>query len=369
MAVARELKKIRSDVKLVAVCERNAKFVDLYHSEPAIDEVRQISAGKYRRYSGLTARQKLSDISTMAHNVRDIGRTARGYFESKKLLSELKPAAMLIKGGFVAVPMGRAAASMGIQYITHDSDSVPGLANRLIAKKAALHATGMPIELYKYPKDRTVYTGIPMSDDYQPVTPSHLLKYRGELGLGTCKQVITLTGGSQGGEQLNQDMISIAARLMQKYSELGIVHIAGQAHERHISLAYQGELLADEQARVVVRGFVPDLYRYTAAADVVVTRAGANAVAELAVQHKALVVVPGRLAGAHQDKNAAYLGSHEAAIVAPYGDTEALYMALDKLLGDEGKRITLADNLHKMANPNAAKTLAKLTLDLADKKT
>jgi UDP-N-acetylglucosamine--N-acetylmuramyl-(pentapeptide) pyrophosphoryl-undecaprenol N-acetylglucosamine transferase len=367
LAVARELKQLKPDVKLVAVCERNAKFAHLYETEPAIDEIHQISAGKYRRYSGLTAKERLTDVGTLARNVRDVGRTTKGYFEARQLLQSLKPDAMLIKGGFVAVPVGKAASSLGIPYLTHDSDSTPGLANRLIAKKAALHATGMPAELYTYPQDRTVYTGIPISKVYKHITLSDKARYRESVGLTDCEQIIALTGGSQGGEQLNTDMVSISARLMQKYPKLGIIHISGQHHELDVRRKYNQELLADEQRRVVVKGFVTDLYRYTAAAEVVVTRAGANAVAELAVQGKAIVVVPGRLAGGHQNKNAEYLRNLGAAEVAAYGDSEALYEALVKLLNDEATRKSLEKNLHNLAKPDAAESLAKLTLGLAKK--
>jgi UDP-N-acetylglucosamine--N-acetylmuramyl-(pentapeptide) pyrophosphoryl-undecaprenol N-acetylglucosamine transferase len=367
LAVARELKLLKPDLNLVAICEHNSKFVHLYEQEPAIDTVQTISAGKYRRYSGLSMKDRVTDVGTWARNARDIGRTAKGYLEAKKLLKTLQPSAILIKGGFVAVPVGKAAAALAIPYLTHDSDSTPGLANRLIAKKASFHATGMPAELYAYPKDRTVFTGIPIASEFHKISDTEKAALRQAAGLQSSKKVVMITGGSQGGEQLNRDMVHVAARLMQRQAEVGIIHIAGSAHEQAIKRAYDNELLADERRRVVVKGFINDLFTYSGAADIIVTRGGANAIAEFAVQAKPIIVVPGKLAGAHQDKNAAYLKSQGAAEVAVFGDSEDLFKAVQDLLNDPSKQKSLANKLHEFAKPNAAQELAELTLRLAEK--
>lgn len=349
----------------MAVCEKGCKFAHLYEEEPAIDKLYQISAGKYRRYSGRTKLESLVDVSTTAKNLRDIGRTIKGFGEARKLLKSLKPAALLIKGGFVAVPMGKAAASLGIPYLTHDSDSTPGLANRLIAKNAIIHATGMPADLYPYPGAQTRYTGIPVSADFEPVNDEARAAFREQVGLSECKRVVCVIGGSQGGERLNHDFIWAMARLMQADETLGVIHIAGPAHTEKVGRIYDGELLADERRRVVVKGFVPDVYRYTGAADVVVSRASATAVAELAIQSKALVLVPGRLAGAHQDKNAAHLVDTGAALSAAFGDREGLYAAIKRLLDDAGVQASVSAHLHELAKPAAARELAELTLEVA----
>jgi len=361
-AVARELKRIDPSIRIVGVCETNAKFLHLFEEEPAIDEVRQIRAGKYRRYGGMSRLEKLKDLPTFARNVRDVGRVIKGYAQARKMLKELRPDGILIKGGYVGVPVGLAAAHLDVPFITHDSDSIPGLANRLIAKWAKLHATGMPAEFYSYPKESMVYTGTPIASDFKPVTADDITAYRSDLGLVDCKQVVSIIGGSQGGSQLNEDIAAIAGRLMQQHHELGIVHIVGPAHETAMQHAYAEELLADERRRVVVKGFVPDVYRYTGAADVVVSRASATVVAELAVQNKATILVPGRLAGDHQVSNAKHLADSNVALHVAYADREGLYTAVDDLLRNSGKRKTLGDNLGAIAKPDAAKELAELLI-------
>lgn len=322
-------------------------------------------AGKFRRYGGLKWYQCWFDIRTLLLNIRDVFRTLIGYIEAKKLLKELKPDIILIKGGFVAVPVGLAAARLKIPFVTHDSDTTPGLANRIISRWATRHATGMPKELYTYPANRTVYTGIPVADKFRKVSPSLRASYRNQLGLGACRQIITVVGGSQGAGQINEDIATILPRLMQKHEGLGLVHIAGSSHEKAVIRRYESELLAEERRRVVVKGFATDVDACQGAADVVVSRAGATQMAELSLQALPVIVIPGRLAGGHQDKNAAYLEKKEVARLVAYGDAEGLYSTLDMLLTDTDARKKLGENLHRLAKPHAARELARLVIEAA----
>ena len=138
LAVARELRKIDAGVEIIAVCEKDAKFLHLFQDDKFIDSVHQIAAGKYRRYAGLSRLKRLTDVSTLALNVRDAGRLCRGYTQARRLLKRIKPDMILIKGGFVGVPVGLAAAHLNIPFITHDSDSTPGMANRIISRISRL---------------------------------------------------------------------------------------------------------------------------------------------------------------------------------------------------------------------------------------
>lgn len=368
LAVAHELKRLKPDVQLVGICEKQAKFVRLYKEDKAIDRVFQVRAGKYRRYAGQSWDEKLLDVKTLLLNIRDVGRTGVGYIEARKLIKELKPDIMVIKGGFVGVPMGLAAAKLGVPFITHDSDSTPGLANRIISKWALRHATGMPAELYDYPKEATIYTGIPISKEYKKLNGSLKATYRDQLKLGSCRFIVTVTGGSQGGSQLNSDMLKIIPTLMQKYPGLGIVHVAGPLHEHEVAKAYAEKVSPQDFQRIIVKGFTDELHVCTGAADVVVSRASATSLAELSLQSQAVIVVPGMLADGHQEKNAGYLDKLGAVKQVKYSDALALQSAIEELLDNPVKRADLADKLHLLAKPQAARDLAQLALGLADKK-
>lgn len=298
-------------------------------------------------------------------NVRDAGRVGVGVVAARKMLKRERPDVILIKGGFVGVPVGIAAAQLGIPFMTHDSDSTPGLANKIIGRWARLHATGMPAEYYSYEKSTIRYTGVPIQEQYERVSVERQAEFKTELGLAGCSLVVCVIGGSQGGMQLNEDIGQIAGRLMQRHKGLGIVHIAGAAHEADMKRYYADELLSDERARVVVKGFANDAFRHTGAADVVVSRASATVVAELAVQAKAVVLVPGQLADDHQSKNARLLAESGRALMAPSGDAEALFEAVDMLLKVPSKRMELAKELHKVAKEHAAEELAELVISLS----
>lgn len=340
----------------------------MFEENPDIDQVYQIRAGKYRRYSSLPLKERLTDVKTPLLNARDAFRTVAGYQQARRLLKRLKPDAILIKGGFVAVPVGLAASKLGIPFLTHDSDSTPGLANRIVGRWATWHATGMPAELYAYPKDKTFYTGIPISSQFVKVTPELRADARARLNMADCGHVVTVVGGSQGGTQLNEDIISIVPRLMDKYPDLGIAHISGPAHQAEVETAYREALKPEQLKHVAIRGFVNDMHVYSASANVVVTRASATALSELAVQALPVILVPGRLADGHQEKNAAAFMERGAALSVSYGDAEGLMAAIDNLLSNQEQREKLAVNLHELAKPDAAKELAHLTLKLASER-
>jgi len=325
----------------------------------------QISAGKYRRYAGLKWYERMFDIKTFLLNLRDIFRTLRGFYQAIKLLKKTKPDALLIKGGFVAVPMGLAAALLHIPYVTHDSDTTPGLANRLIGRWAACHATGMPTDLYNYPKEKTVFTGIPVSERFEPVDTALRLEYRKKLSLEKCNPILTIVGGSLGAGQLNSDMVSIMPTLMRHHPALGVVHVAGDMHSASLATDYTNTLESSLRGQVIVQGFTQDIYISQGAADVVVARAGATQLAEMAIQNLAVIVVPGRLAGGHQDKNAQQLSSRKAVIAVAYANRDDLLVNILALLGDKKQRQTLAATLGMLARPEAAADLAKIVLRIA----
>src|SRR5690606_13564925 len=155
LAVAHELKKIEPDARLDYVGERGGKFKRLVLEDTSIDEARFILAGKFRRYHGESWLRRLLDVRTNLLNIRDALYTLIGFCQSVWLLLRRRPDVVFIKGGYVGVPIGLAAALLKVPFITHDSDAVPGLANRVVGRWARLHATGMPEKFYDYPPDGT----------------------------------------------------------------------------------------------------------------------------------------------------------------------------------------------------------------------
>lgn len=365
LAVASKLKQVQPDTRIVYMGEKGGRLSDVARDYEYVDDSYQILAGKLRRYHGEGWKQLL-DVPTGLRNIRDVFLTTVGFMQALWYLWRLKPATIFIKGGFVGVPVGLAAAVLRIPYITHDSDSVPGLANRIIAPWARANAVGMPKEFYGYRSAKTFVTGIPLDTSFVPVDTLLMQQYRNELGLVHAEQIIFVTGGGLGAERLNQAIAGIAQAALSQFPHLYLLHGVGRGNESN-SRALYSHLENALLKRVIIKDFIPDLYRYSGAADVVVTRGSATALAEFAAQGKACVVVPNPLlTGGHQLKNAEYFSKQQAVVVVTekqiYEDKAALLTVVDSLLQDPSERRRLGSEIAKLSCPNATTQIVELLL-------
>lgn len=343
------------------------KLIHLPSEHESIDRVVKIRSGKFRRYHGEGIKQIL-DIPTLLKNIRDSIFVLIGLLQAIKLLRKEKPDAVFIKGGFVGVPVGLAAAILKIPYLTHDSDAVPGLANRIISKWAKLHAVAMPIENYKYPKEKMVHVGVPISDKYVKITRKLQIECIKKLGLKEDAEVLYVTGGGLGAQRLNTAITKIARSILGRRPNLVIIHIAGPNKQQILRQQYDHALKGD-LSRVIIKDFVNNAYLYSGAADVIVSRAGANTLAEFAAQQKACIIVPNpQLTGGHQLKNTEVLEklgavrnvSDELIKINP----ELLLKEIEELLESVAERARLAVTFNKLADYNSADKLAKLILKI-----
>lgn len=373
LAIAAELRRAHGDdVRLIYVGQTGDKLGDIPAKDPHIDQVFTVRAGKFRRYHGEGFKQLL-DLPTMAKNLRDAVFVLIGIWQSWRIIGRLKPDVVFSRGGFVSVPVALGAALNRVPYITHDSDPIPSLANRIIAPWAAIHAVALPKEIYAYPPDKTVTTGVPLQATFEPVTESLKQHYRLLIKIPKSAQLIFVIGGGQGAVGLNDAVTEALPHLMHEFPDLHVVHVAGRANEKAVNILYEGSLSPAEQGRVQVFGYLSDVYRYSGAADLVITRAGATNLAEFAVQGKACIVVPGSvLAGGHQVKNAQYLQNREAAIVIPelslQEDPNRLAKQVDKLLKDPQQLDDLGRSLSQFAKPHATREIADLIYEQANKR-
>lgn len=371
LAVAAQLKKLDPSLQIVYIGHTGDKLGDIPAKDHNIDKTLSVRAGKLRRYHGEGLKQLL-DIKAMLQNVRDVFYVAIGLLQSRRILKRLKPEVVFVKGGFVGVPVGLAAARLGIPYITHDSDAIPGLANRIIARKAALHAVALPEDVYSYPKSKTVSTGIPLRTEFVPVTTTLQKKYRKKIGVPEDCKLLFVIGGGLGSQRINAAVANAVPRLLVEFPNLIVVHAVGRANQDGMSERYKA-LSTSEQGRVQVKSYIDDVYLYSGAADVVITRAGATNLAEFALQGKACVVVPSPfLAGGHQLKNAQYLEEQGAVVVVDENEllsSGGSYLGdrVCELLLDERKRQDLQEGFSLFAKPEAADQLARLIIDQANR--
>ncbi len=363
LAVAHDIQQ-EHEATITYIGQKGDVFGQMVADSDVIDAFHTVSAGKFRRYHGQGLRQ-VFDVETLILNIRDAFRTLVGTIQAYRILGRVKPDVIFCKGGFVGVPVGLAAALRGIPYVTHDSDAIPGLANRIISRWATQHAVAMDAELYPYPAEKTLSVGVPVGHGYDEVRNKTKLAYRKQLGLAEFKHMLLVTGGGLGAANINTAMVAVADELLTSVPGLVIVHTVGKNHEENVSNAYTKELSGHLRKRVIVRDYLPDLFRYSAAADVVLARGGATNFAELALQAKPCIIVPNPLlTGGHQVKNAQYYAKKGAIVLLDeetiQTDSKKVVTTLQRVLIDEALQSRLSKNIKALARPDATRELAEV---------
>lgn len=354
IAVAEELKKRQPEAQIHAVVHRGDNLNSLISDNPAFTKVHQIFAGKLRRYHGKGLRG--IGLVDLLKNIRDVFFLGLGFLQSCYLMARYRPNALLMRGGYVGVPLGFAARIFRRPYMTHDSDAIASLANRLIASGAAAHAISATPEHYPYKTEKTVLTGIPLQSSFKPVTATENSASRRVLGLPEDAVVILVTGGGLGAVRLNSGVSSVVKELLEQNKNLYVFHQSGKGNEEAVKEFYK------DQGRVEVFGFRDDLGVISSASDLVITRAGATAMAEFATQRKPMILIPNPLlTGGHQLHNAFALESQNAAVTVEEDKiAEELPKVLAKLLDDP----TLRDNLGLNASRRVPQAAASKVVDV-----
>lgn len=368
--VSHSLKTADQTLKIAHIGQRGDPMNSILDSVNSIDEQYYVSAGKYRRYNGESLFAKISDIKTFAWNVRDFFRFIKGVVQSWFLLGKLRPKAILMKGGYVCAPVGIAAAMRKIPYVTHDSDAMVSLAHRIIAKRASLHLTALPKELYSvYDQQKTIQVGVPVRDEYRQRASKEAEEIRTAFGYTTSDGILLIMGGGLGSRNINNAIVKELAAF-ESDGKVHIIHITGHGLFDEVKKAYDRYFSDNKKSslagRVTLLPFVDDLYRYSAIADVIVTRAGATTLAELAVQAKACIIVPNPLlSGGHQIKNAQGYASQNAVLVVEEKNisTQLVDTALH-LLHDKQSQKELESAIRALGNTNAANTIAEHVINI-----
>ena len=224
-----------------------------------------ISTGKFRRYL---------DIK----NFTDPFRVIKGFSEAKKYLKEIKPDVVFSKGGFVSVPVVRAAASLKIPCILHESDMTPGLANKLCVSAAKKICCNFPETVAMLPKDKAVLTGSPIREE---LASGNKIAGLDLCGFSANKPVVMVVGGSQGAASVNECVRKALPRLLEDFQ---VVHLCGKGKLDESLLTLKGYRQFE-----YIKAELKDIF---AMADVVISRAGANAICELLALAKPNILIP-----------------------------------------------------------------------------
>ncbi len=194
--------------------------------------------------------------------------------------------------------------------------------------------------------------------------------FRSKVGLADYSKVICITGGGNGADKLNQIAVANVPFLLKKYSDLAIIHIAGRAFLDNINSIYNKKVAPSDRKRVIVKGFVDDLYLYTGAADVIIARGGATNLAEFAAQGKACIIIPSAQL-IWNVKNAHELAKDHAVINLSEAQAEQelrLAHTILELLDNKKSREDLKKKIVQYYVPDSASKIAALVINFADSK-
>ena len=366
VAVFKEILKKKPKVELHFWCDKKfapqAKKI-MTDSFGKRVKISKISSGKFRRYNHLTFWQHLTIPSVVFGNLIDIFRNIAGIFQSFFKLIFWRPDVIFCKGGFVCVPVGISAWILRIPIVIHDSDAHPGLANRIISKFAKMIATGAPLEFYNYPKEISKYVGIPVLENFKKYSKKEQDNFKVELGFSKNKPLVLVTGGGLGAARLNDAVVS-KGRELSKSAQ--IVLISGVSQFSELKRKTEGF-----SKDFCLLSFVSkDMWKFLAAADLVVARAGATSNLELAALHKPTILVPNaRLTGGHQLKNAqVYQKSDAVKIVSDdeiEKNPEILSGEILRTLKNPEEMLKLGEEFSKFTKPNAAKDVTEMIFEVA----
>ena len=319
-----------------------------------------VVSGKLRRYHHLSVREHLLIPSVVIPNIIDMFKVLFGTLQAIVKLLLWRPDVVFAKGGYVCLPVGFAARLLRIPLVIHDSDAHPGLTNRLLAPHATYIATGAPLEHYPYPLDKTSYVGIPIAEAFRPASREERRATKLAHGFSPEQPLVVVTGGGLGAKRINDAIAQKVDEITTK-SSLLLISGVGQYDELR---ARMGEDTEAWQLKDFVSEGMAELL---AAADVVVARAGATSILELAAVGAPTILVPNaRLTGGHQLKNAEVYETVQAVKIVDEVTIEQdggpLLKEILALLDDEPERLRLSENFRKFAKPQAAQETAELVM-------
>ena len=224
-----------------------------------------ISSGKLRRYFSL-------------QNFTDPFRVLKGFGEAKKIIKTLKPDVIFSKGGFVSVPVVVAGKQCHVPTIIHESDMTPGLANKLAIPSASKVCCNFPETLDHLPKEKAVLTGSPIRQELLSGSRQAALEF---CGLTSDKPVILIVGGSLGSVIVNNAIREVLPELLKDFQ---VIHLCGKGKV--------DESLKDLKGYVQFEYIKNELKDLFALSDIVISRAGANAICEIMALHKPNLLIP-----------------------------------------------------------------------------
>ncbi len=337
IAIARELKGVRPEAEILFV-----------GAEGRLEMTKVPEAGfpiEGLPVQGFNRKNPLKNIPVLLNLMKSMKK-------ARTILRSFTPDVVVGVGGYASGPVGKAAGKAGIPVVIQEQNSYAGVTNRLLAKYAVRICVAYEgMEKY-FPAEKIVLTGNPVREEIRNsrITRDEAYAF---FGIPEGHEVILALGGSLGAGSVNSALLENAEMLRDK--KVFLLWQTGKREYQHIAEKMQGKKLDN----VRVTAFIERMEMAYAAAEVIISRAGAGTISELAVVGKSVILVPSpNVAEDHQTKNALALTEKEAALMVKDRETSRYlpHLALE-LLDDRERREKLSANLKKLARPEAARDI------------
>ncbi|NLE32533.1 MAG: undecaprenyldiphospho-muramoylpentapeptide beta-N-acetylglucosaminyltransferase [Bacteroidales bacterium] len=302
---------------------------------------------------GFNRSRLLSNVSVLVDLLRSL-------LKARRLVRQFKPDVAVGVGGYASGPLLRAAAAAGVPTLIQEQNSYAGVTNKLLAAKAAAICVAYPDMERFFPKEKILLTGNPVRSDLLQA-----LDKRGEAleayGLDPSKRTLLVMGGSLGARTLNESVIAGLDQLAAA-TDVQVIWQTGRYYHASILERLEGKI----PANVRVLEFLQTMNLAYAAADLIVSRAGASSISECCLLSKPVILVPSpNVAEDHQTRNAMALVKEEAAVLIP--DAEAVQRLIPEalsLIHSPVQLKALSTHIVKLAQYDSDKRIADKILDL-----
>lgn len=316
--------------------------------------VKHVLTGKWRRYFSL-------------QNLIDPFRVPIGFVQALWHLFVFMPDAVFAKGGSASVPVVLAAWVYRIPILIHDSDAVAGRANRFLSRFASRIAIAYPGAHTFFPADKTALTGNPVREE---ILAGVAARGASQYGLSQEKPTILILGGSQGAKALNLAILNTLPTLLEK--NIQVIHQTGNGQYEDIVASVEAYGLKIGESGYIPRPFLSagELADALAYATLVISRAGAGSIAELAATGKAAILVPLESAANDEQRMNAYdVAEIGGALVLEESNLgeHILLEKIEELLGNQELRQAMGEKLRSFYHPDAADAIADGVRSLVEK--
>ncbi|MBN8640378.1 MAG: undecaprenyldiphospho-muramoylpentapeptide beta-N-acetylglucosaminyltransferase [Flavobacteriales bacterium] len=277
-------------------------------------------------------------------------------WKSKKILRRFKPDAVIGTGGFASGPLLQMANSMNIPTVIQEQNSHPGITNKMLSKKANVICVAYENLERFFPKEKIVFTGNPVRQDLLDVD-SKRNEGISHFKLDATKKTLLVLGGSLGARRINQliekELDFLLANGIQIFWQCG-------------KLYFEDYKKYNDKENVQVVAFIDRMDLIYAAADFVISRAGASSVSELCLVGKPTVFIPSpNVSEDHQTKNAKAIVDKKGAILLKESELDSTFQTVfSDLISNENKQKELSENIKSLAKPNATKDIVEQIIKL-----